>query len=186
MFTNSPTLFPFLWKFFFNFLKFCLTKQNHVRVSSYVFYYTVVRESNQYYSEIWSPQTHCGAALGQDSNLGRAVNVEHRRRMELEDKAKVVASVCGAEIITFLALLAVLPWSIWKKRLNSPYSFKWTKARDWTKSASQTDATTFALSSNSILLLWCRGTLTVSYNTKLICSCPFLCWSGKILLPKQF
>ena len=33
----------------------------------------------------------------------------HRRRMELEDKAKVVASVWGAEFIQFLAALAILP-----------------------------------------------------------------------------
>ena len=33
----------------------------------------------------------------------------HRRRIELEDNAKVVASVWGAE---FLAAFAVLPWSI--------------------------------------------------------------------------
>ena len=39
--------------------------------------------------------------------------------MELEDKAKVVASVWGAEFVQFPAALAVLPRSIWKKRLNS-------------------------------------------------------------------
>ena len=40
--------------------------------------------------------------------------LKHRRRMELEDKAKVVASVWGggAEFGKFLAALAVLPWSI--------------------------------------------------------------------------
>ena len=38
-------------------------------------------------------------------------NDRHRRRMELEDKAKVVASVRGAEFGQFLAALAVLPWS---------------------------------------------------------------------------
>ena len=36
----------------------------------------------------------------------------HRRRIELEDKAKVVASVWGTEFVQFLAALAVLPWSI--------------------------------------------------------------------------
>ena len=36
----------------------------------------------------------------------------HRRRMELEDKAKVFASVWGAEFVQFLAMLADLPWSI--------------------------------------------------------------------------
>ena len=40
----------------------------------------------------------------------------HRSRMETEaKKAKVVASVWGAEFIKFLAALAVLPGSIWKK-----------------------------------------------------------------------
>ena len=46
----------------------------------------------------------------------------HRRRMEREAKANVVASVWGAEFIQFLATLAVLPQSILKKRLNSSYS----------------------------------------------------------------
>ena len=35
-----------------------------------------------------------------------------RRRMELEDKAKVVASVSGAEFVNFLAALAVVAWVI--------------------------------------------------------------------------
>ena len=48
----------------------------------------------------------------------------HRRRMETEAKAKVVSSVWGAAFIKFLAALAVLPRSIWKKRLNSSYYFK--------------------------------------------------------------
>ena len=43
----------------------------------------------------------------------------HKRRMETEDKAKVVASAWGAKFIQFLAGLAVLPQSIWKKLLNS-------------------------------------------------------------------
>ena len=34
----------------------------------------------------------------------------HRRRMELENKAKVVASDWGPEFIQFLAALAVFPW----------------------------------------------------------------------------
>ena len=34
---------------------------------------------------------------------------DHRRRMETEAKAKVVANVCGAKFIQFLAALAVLP-----------------------------------------------------------------------------
>ena len=51
----------------------------------------------------------------------------HRRRMKLEDKAKVVASVCGAEFVQFLAALTVLPWSIWKNRMNSTFSSKSTR-----------------------------------------------------------
>ena len=39
--------------------------------------------------------------------------------MELEDKAKAVASDYGAEFVQFLAALAVLPWSFCKKRLNA-------------------------------------------------------------------
>ena len=49
--------------------------------------------------------------------------------METEGKAKVVASVWGAEFIQFLAVLAILPWSIWKKRINSTLSSKWTEAK---------------------------------------------------------
>ena len=46
----------------------------------------------------------------------------HRRRLDREAKAKVVASVWGADFVQFLAALAVLPRSIWKKRFNSSYS----------------------------------------------------------------
>ena len=42
----------------------------------------------------------------------------HKRSIELEDKAKVVASVLGAKFVQFLAALAVLPLSILKKRMN--------------------------------------------------------------------
>ena len=48
----------------------------------------------------------------------------HRRRIETEGKAKVVASVWGAEFVQFLAALAVLPSSFWKKRLNSAGLFR--------------------------------------------------------------
>ena len=41
----------------------------------------------------------------------RMVDVGHRRRMELEDKAKVVWSVLGAEYVQFLAALAFVPRS---------------------------------------------------------------------------
>ena len=33
-------------------------------------------------------------------------------------KAKVVASIWGAEFVQFFAALPVLPWSIWKERLE--------------------------------------------------------------------
>ena len=39
--------------------------------------------------------------------------------MEREAKAKVVSSVLGAEVIRFLAALAILPRPIWKNRINS-------------------------------------------------------------------
>ena len=42
--------------------------------------------------------------------------IKHRRRMETEAKAKVVASVWGAKFIKFLAALAILPWSIVKDK----------------------------------------------------------------------
>ena len=50
----------------------------------------------------------------------------HWRRIELEDKAKVVASVCGAKFVQFLDALAVLPFSTWKNRMNSTISSKLT------------------------------------------------------------
>ena len=50
--------------------------------------------------------------------------VRHRRRIELEDKAKVDASVWGTKFAQFLAALAILPQSIWKNRMNSTFSFK--------------------------------------------------------------
>ena len=39
-----------------------------------------------------------------------------------EAKAKVIASIWGAKIAQFLAALAVLPRSIWKKRANTSFS----------------------------------------------------------------
>ena len=53
--------------------------------------------------------------------------------MELEDKAKVVVSVWGAECVQFLAALAVLPRSIWKKRMNLTVSSRSTEAKQWTR-----------------------------------------------------
>ena len=56
-----------------------------------------------------------------------------RRRMELEDKAKGVASVWGEEFVQFLAALAVFPRSIWKKRSSLSFSFKSTEAKHLTR-----------------------------------------------------
>ena len=52
-----------------------------------------------------------------------------RRRMEREAKAKVVTSVWGADFIQFLGVLAILPRSIWKNRMNSTFSSKLTEAK---------------------------------------------------------
>ena len=41
--------------------------------------------------------------------LGGGEGYNHRRRIELEDKAKVVVSVWGTEFVQFLAALVVLP-----------------------------------------------------------------------------
>ena len=48
----------------------------------------------------------------------------HRRRIELEDKTKVVASISGAKFVQFLCALTVLPWSIRKNRMNSTFFFQ--------------------------------------------------------------
>ena len=69
----------------------------------------------------------------------------HRRRMETRRKGNGRHVCLGAVFVQFLASLAVLPRSIWKKRLNS------RKAKNWTNSAPQTDATTFDLPSVFIL-----------------------------------
>ena len=58
------------------------------------------------------------------SSVNFFMHKEHRRRIELEDKAKVVVSVWGTEFVQFLAALAVLPRSTWKNRMNSTFSFK--------------------------------------------------------------
>ena len=61
----------------------------------------------------------------------------------------------GAEFVQFLAALAVLHESIWKKRLNSSYSSKSTEAKQLARQEiEQRYATTFAFTSLSILLLW--------------------------------
>ena len=76
--------------------------------------------------------------------------------METEAKAKVVASVWEADFIQFLVALAVLPWSIWRNRLNSSYFINYAPKTDVTTFAfasAQTDVTTFAFASVSVLLL---------------------------------
>ena len=67
--------------------------------------------------------------------------------MELEDKAKVVASDWGTEFVQFLAALAVC-LGRFGRRSNSSYQGKTASAaRNGTNSTPQSDATTFALSS---------------------------------------
>ena len=82
----------------------------------------------------------------------------HKRRIEREEKAKLVASVWREKFIQFLAALAVLPQLNWKKKLNSSLSFKSTEGKQpagqGNDAPKQTDATTFAFASVSILLLW--------------------------------
>ena len=41
-----------------------------------------------------------------------------------KNRQKVVSSIWGADFMQFLAALAVLLRSIWKKRINSSFSFK--------------------------------------------------------------
>ena len=57
------------------------------------------------------------------------VRFSHRRRMETEAKAKVVASGWGAEFIQFLAVLAILSRHIGKNSMNSTFSSKLTEAK---------------------------------------------------------
>ena len=104
------------------------------------------------------------------------VRCKHRRRIELEDNAKVVLSVwrqnpCRTSY--FAPQTVELSQSIWNKWLNSAGLFGingWTQlfvpnrprqnSYRGTDSVPQTEAMTFALSSNSILLLC----LLVSYS----------------------
>ena len=80
----------------------------------------------------------------------------HRRRINTEEKAKVIVAVLGGKIIKFLDALAIL-----KNRMSSSYCFKssccssfyfWiiqcnsaSAARSLVNSAPQTEATTFAM-----------------------------------------
>ena len=78
--------------------------------------------------------------------------------MELEDKAKVIASVWGGQNLfnSFSLQCFALVYS--KEKVEFILFFqinrgiKASGARNWTNIAPQLDATTFALSSNSILL----------------------------------
>ena len=81
--------------------------------------------------------------------------------METEAKAKVVAFIWGAKFIQFLAALAVFPRSIKEKdEFNLVFQIDQGKAasaaRNWTNSAPQADAMTFAFASVSPLLLWVK------------------------------
>ena len=60
--------------------------------------------------------------------IERVLN-DHRGRMEREAKAKVVASVWGADFLPFLAAVAVFSRSVWKERLYSSYPSKSTEAK---------------------------------------------------------
>ena len=61
-------------------------------------------------------KTTCKKSAKVKLDMPQSESFNHRRRIK-KDKAKVVASVWGAEFVQFLAALAVL--SIWKKRFNS-------------------------------------------------------------------
>ena len=65
------------------------------------------------------------------------ITLQHRRRIETEGKAKVVASVWGANFLNFFAALAVLYLSIWKKQFNSTVSFKSTETKQLAPHASR-------------------------------------------------
>ena len=88
--------------------------------------------------------------------------LRHRRRIELEDKAKVDASDWGTE-----SLLSQLFCPVFLKQMvefsrppcyTQPIVSKRPRqnSQRGNDSVSQSDATTFALCSNSILLLWLK------------------------------
>ena len=70
-----------------------------------------------------------GLDVGWGWGGGVVERMHHRRKMEIEAKAKVVASAWGAEFIQCLAALAILPRLIWKNRMTSTFSSKLTKAK---------------------------------------------------------
>ena len=57
-------------------------------------------------------KTTCKKSAKVKLDMPQSESFNHRRRITKKDKAKVVASVWGAEFVQFLAALAVLPWSI--------------------------------------------------------------------------
>ena len=61
--------------------------------------------------ELCFPGEIAVSAIEEKLSLCGEYNI-HRRRMESEENAKVVASVWGAELVQLLAALAVLHWSI--------------------------------------------------------------------------
>ena len=69
--------------------------------------------------------------------------------------------------------IALLHRSIWKNRLNSTFSFKQSKAKQLERQEIEqnlptTDKTTFALSSNSILLLCLTPNKTAAYKSVIL------------------
>ena len=55
----------------------------------------------------------------------------HKRRIQTEEKAKVVVSVWGEKCFQSLAKLAVLSRTILKNRMNSAFSFKSSWCNSW-------------------------------------------------------
>ena len=107
----------------------------------------------------------------------------HWRLMETEAKARVVASVWRAEFIHCLAALAILPWSIWKNRMNSTFSSKSTAARNWINSVPQTDMPTFVYASLSVLILCSRESDLLTSNLEILADRRILNQNRKCLNP---
>ena len=93
-------------------------------------------------------------------------SAEHRRMMEREAKAKVVACVWGgADLVQFLAALAIFPRLIWKNMMNSTFSSKSTKARKRDKELNKFCPPNRRFASLSIFLLCCRNKLIPAVGT---------------------
>ena len=88
----------------------------------------------------------------------------------------------GADLVQFFAAQAVLLRSVWKKWLNSSYSFKSTEAKQLARQGNEqnlppkTDATTFAFASLSILLLCLKSTVTEIFIEFWACALHILCF----------